>query len=168
MKKLLVVLLLVVLSVPVFAQGDRILSLRQSIMETLRVNTFDNLVRSTNYSNASTVHAAPNDVTSTGTAAVAYLGDIKAPLLLRVQNLNTEAGKIRFKEYSTNAVGIASTVAEDPFLPSTHGSQVSTYTSGELGIGEVWEKVYYKEPDIIFGGIDACSFTVQIFKQSAE
>ena len=168
MKKFLVVLLLVVLVAPVFAQGDRVMSLRQSISETLRVNTFDNLVRSTNYSNATGKHAAPNDIVSTGTASVAYLGTVKAPLLLRVQNTNTAAGKIHFKEYATNAVGLASTVAADPFLSSPTGAYISTYTSGELGVGEVWEKVYYAEPDLVFGGVGTTTFTIQVFKQSAE
>jgi len=165
MKKFLVCILLLVIAFPVFSQQDLPLS-RRITDDQLRQATFDNLVKSTNYSNASTVHACPVDVTSTGTASVAYLGTVTGPLLLRIQNLNTSAGKIRFKEYSTGTAGIASTVAADPFLPSPTGAQISTYTSGELGVGEVFEKVYYGEPDLIFGGIDACSFTVQIFKQS--
>lgn len=167
MKKLLVVLLLVVLSVPVFAQGDRIMSLRQSISETLRVNTFDNLVRSSYYSLSTTQHAAPNDIVSTGTASVAYLGSLTGPLLLRVQNLGT-TGKIRFKEYSTGTAGLASTTATSPYLSSAHANALATSTAGQLAPGEVYEKVYYSEPDLVFGGIEAATFTIEIFKQSAE
>ncbi len=106
MKTFFLALFVLVCSIS-FAQGDRVLSLRQSITEELRVKTFDNLVRSSYFSLGTTEHAAPNDTTSTGTA-------------------------------------------------------------GQLAPGECWEKIYFNEPDLIFGGIEAATFSIQIFKQAAE
>lgn len=165
MKKFLVVLLLVVLAIPVFSQD---LPLARRINDdNLRQNSFDNLVRSTYCSLSSTQHVTPNDITATGTYTSAYLGTEEGPLLLRIQNLGT-TGKIYFKEYSASAgTGVAVTAATDPFLPSTHGNYLATGTAGQLAPGEVWEKIYYEEPDLTFGGVAAATFTIQVFKQSA-
>lgn len=166
MKKLVLILFVLMCSIS-FAQGDRIMSLRQSITEELRAKTFDNLVRSSYFSLGTTEHAAPNDTTSTGTASVAYLGSEVGPLLLRIQNLGTTA-KIHFKEYSTGTAGLASTTATDPYLQSSHGNYLATATAGQLAPGECWEKIYFNEPDLIFGGIEAATFSIQIFKQASE
>lgn len=165
MKLKLLVLSLVLISSFAFAQGDQILSPRQAIYETIRANTYDNLVKSSYFSLGATEHATPNDITSTGTASVAYLGTLKGPLLLRVQNLGT-TGKIHFKEYSTSGAGVSSTSSSDPYLESKHGNYLSTGTSGQLAPGECWEKVYYKEPDLTFGGVEAATFSVQIFQRN--
>lgn len=168
MKRFLTVLVLVVLSSALFAQGDQIISQRQAIHETLRASTFDNLVKSTYCSLSSSEHVAPNDTTSTGTASVSYLGSYKGPCLMRIQNLGT-TGKIYFKEYSsTVAAGIATTSSSDPFLESKHGNYLATGTSGQLAPGECWEKVFYGEPDLTLGGVAAATFSVQIFKRKGD
>ncbi len=165
MKKFLVVLLLVVFSIPVFSQD--IPFARKVTDDTLRQNSFDNLVRSTYCSLSATQHVTPTDITATGTYTSAYLGTEVGPLLLRVQNLGT-TGKIYFKEYSAVAgTGVSVTAATDPFLPTVHGEYLATGTAGQLAPGEVWEKIYYEEPDLTFGGVAAATFTIQVFKQSA-
>ena len=63
---------------------------------------------------------------------------------------------------------MASTSATDPYLSSTHGNYLATGTAGQLAPGEVVEMIYYDEPDLMFGGVEAATFTIQIFQQAAE
>jgi len=84
---------------------------------------------------------------------------------MRVQNLGT-TGKIYFKEYALSGTNVASTTATDPYLQSTHGNYLTTGTDGQLAPGECWEKVYYGEPDLMFGGVEAATFSIQIFQRN--
>ena len=165
MKKALLVLALVLIAISGFAQGDQILSQRQAIYEELRAHTYDNLVKSTYCALTSVQHVTPNDTTSTGTHSSSYLGTLKGPLLMRVQNLGT-TGKIYFKEYALSGTNVASTTDTDPYLQSTHGNYLATGTAGQLAPGECWEKVYYGEPDLMFGGVEAATFSIQIFQRN--
>lgn len=163
MKRILVCLMLVAFVIPAFAQ-DLPLS-RRINDDKVRQDSFDNLVKSTYCSLTSAQHVTPNDIVSTGTYSAAYLGTETGPVKLRVQNLGT-TGKIHFKEYSTSAAdGVAVTAATDPYLESVHGNYLATGTAGQLAPGEVWEKVFYGEPDLTFGGVAAATFTIQVFKQ---
>ena len=168
MKRFLIVLLLIALATTGFAADkNRVIAPRQIPSEELRVNTFSNLVRSTYCSLTSAKHVTPNDVTSTGTYTSAYLSTLEGPVLVRIQNLGT-TGKIYFKEYALSGTNVASTTATDPYLQSTHGNYLATGTAGQLAPGEVWEKVFYDEPDLMFGGVEAATFTIQVFQQAAD
>lgn len=166
MKRLFIVIALIALVCPSFAQSDRTISERQAILEQLRVNTFSNLVRSTYCSLTSSQHVTPNDTSSTGTYGTAYLGTLKGPCLVRVQNLGT-TGKIYFKEYALSGTNVASSAATDQYIPSTHGNYLATATAGQLAPGEVFEKVFFGEPDLMFGGVEATTFSIQVFQQQA-
>jgi hypothetical protein len=37
-----------------------------------------------------------------------------------------------------------------------------------LAPGEVVEMICYEEPDLMFGGVEAATFTIQVFQQAAE
>lgn len=168
MKKLFVIALaLIVLAPAVFAANDRIIAPRQIPSEELRVNTFSNLVRSTYCALTSSKHVTPNDTSSTGTYGTAYLGTLKGPVKVRIQNLGT-TGKIFFKEYALSGTNVASTTATDPYLQSTHGNYLATGTAGQLAPGEVVEMIFFGEPDLMFGGVEAATFTIQVFQQAAE
>lgn len=165
MKKFFFALFLALVVSTVFAQGSSIIAPRQIPTEEYRVHTFDNLVRSTYCSLASTQHVTPNDTSSTGTYSSAYLGTLTGPLKLRIQNLGT-TGKIFFKEYALSGTNVASTSATDPYLATTHGSYLATGTAGQLAPGEVVEMFYFDEPDLMFGGVEAATFSIQVFQPS--
>lgn len=165
MKKFFTVLFLALIVSTVFAQGSSVIAPRQIPTEELRVNTFDNLVRSTYCSLSTTQHVTPNDTSSTGTYSLAYLGTLQGPLKLRIQNLGT-TGKIHFKEYALSGTDVASTSATDPYLQSIHGNYLATGTAGQLAPGEVIEMFYFGTPDLMFGGVDAATFSIQVFQQS--
>lgn len=166
MKKLFA-LFLITLASTAFAASDRVIAPRQIPSEELRVNTFSNLVRSTYCSLSTTQHVTPNDVASTGTYGTAYLSTLKGPCKVRIQNLGT-TGKIFFKEYALTGTNVASSAATDPYLPSTHGNYLATGTAGQLAPGEAVEMICYDEPDLMFGGVEAATFTIQVFQQAAE
>ena len=165
MKKLFV-LLLITLTASAFAASDRVIAPRQIPSEELRVNTFSNLVRSTYCALTAAQHVTPNDTASTGTYGTAYLSTLKGPCKVRIQNLGT-TGKIFFKEYALSGTNVASTSATDPYLATTHGNYLATGTAGQLAPGEVVEMICYDEPDLMFGGVEAATFTIQIFQQTA-
>ena len=165
MKKFFTVLFLALITVSAFAQGSSIIAPRQIPTEEMRVNTFDNLVRSTYCALSTTQHVTPNDTSSTGTYSSAYLGTLQGPLKLRIQNLGT-TGKIHFKEYALSGTNVASTSATDPYLQSIHGNYLATGTAGQLAPGEVIEMFYFDEPDLMFGGVEAATFSIQVFQQS--
>lgn len=165
MKKFFVVLLLALITVSAFAQGSSIIAPRQIPTEEYRVKTFDNLVRSTYCSLTASQHVTPNDTSSTGSYSTAYLGTLEGPLKLRIQNLGT-TGKIFFKEYALSGTNVASTSATDPYLQSIHGNYLATGTAGQLAPGEVIEMFYFDEPDLMFGGVNAATFSIQVFKLS--
>lgn len=165
MKKFSTVLFLALITVSAFAQGSSIIAPRQIPTEEMRVNTFDNLVRSTYCALSTTQHVTPNDTSSTGTYSSAYLGTLQGPLKLRIQNLGT-TGKIHFKEYALSGTNVASTSATDPYLQSIHGNYLATGTAGQLAPGEVIEMFYFDEPDLMFGGVEAATFSIQVFQQS--
>lgn len=166
MKKLFV-LLLIALTSTAFAASDRVIAPRQIPSEELRVNTFSNLVRSTYCPLTAAQHVTPKDIASTGTYGTAYLSTLKGPCKVRIQNLGT-TGKIFFKEYALSGTNVASTSATDPYLATTHGNYLATGTAGQLAPGEVVEMICYDEPDLMFGGVEAATFTIQIFQQAAE
>jgi len=163
MKKFFTVLLLALITISAFAQGSSVIAPRQIPTEELRVNTFDNLVRSTYCALSTTQHVTPNDTSSTGTYSSAYLGTLQGPLKLRIQNLGT-TGKIHFKEYALSGTNVASTSATDPYLPTTHGNYLATGTAGQLAPGEIIELVYFGTPDLMFGGVDAATFSIQVYQ----
>lgn len=165
MKKFFFALFLALIVSAAFAQGSSIIAPRQIPTEEYRVHTFDNLVRSTYCALASTQHVTPNDTSSTGTYSTAYLGTLEGPLKLRIQNLGT-TGKIFFKEYALSGTNVASTSATDPYLQSTHGNYLATGTAGQLAPGEVIEMFYFDKPDLMFGGVNAATFSIQVFKLS--
>ena len=165
MKKFFTVLLLALITVSAFAQGSSVIAPRQIPTEEYRVKTFDNLVRSTYCSLTASQHVTPNDTSSTGSYSTAYLGTLEGPLKLRIQNLGT-TGKIFFKEYALSGTNVASTSATDPYLQSTHGNYLATGTAGQLAPGEVIEMFYFDEPDLMFGGVNAATFSIQVFKLS--
>lgn len=165
MKKFFTVLFLALIVSTAFAQGSSIIAPRQIPTEEMRVNTFDNLVRSTYCALSTTQHVTPNDTSSTGTYSSAYLGTLQGPLKLRIQNLGT-TGKIHFKEYALSGTNVASTSATDPYLQSIHGNYLATGTAGQLAPGEVIEMFYFDEPDLMFGGVEAATFSIQVFQQS--
>jgi hypothetical protein len=165
MKKFFVVLFLALIVSAAFAQGSSIIAPRQIPTEELRVRTFDNLVRSTYCALTSAQHVTPNDTSSTGTYSSAYLGTLNGPLKLRIQNLGT-TGKIYFKEYALSGTNVASTSATSPYLQSTHGNYLATGTAGQLAPGEVVEMYYFDEPDLMFGGVEAATFSIQVFQPS--
>ena len=166
MKKFFVLLFVCLVGVA-YAAGDKVISPRQIPSEELRVNTFSNLVRSTYCALTSAQHVTPNDTASTGTYGTAYLSTLKGPCKVRIQNLGT-TGKIFFKEYALSGTNVASTSATDPYLASTHGNYLATGTSGQLAPGEVVEMIFFGEPDLMFGGVEAATFTIQVFQQAAE
>jgi hypothetical protein len=166
MKKFFVLLFVCLVGVA-YAAGDRVISPRQIPSEELRVNTFSNLVRSTYCALTSAQHVTPSDTASTGTYGTAYLGALKGPCKIRIQNLGT-TGKIFFKEYALSGTNVASSAATDPYLATTHGNYLATGTAGQLAPGEVVEMICYDEPDLMFGGVEAATFTIQIFQQAAE
>lgn len=165
MKKFFVALFLALIVSAAFAQGSSIIAPRQIPTEEYRVNTFDNLVRSTYCALTSAQHVTPNDTSSTGTYSSAYLGTLNGPLKLRIQNLGT-TGKIYFKEYALSGTNVASTSATSPYLQSTHGNYLATGTAGQLAPGEVVEMYYFDEPDLMFGGVEAATFSIQVFQPS--
>lgn len=167
MKRLLFALLLVLLPFAAMAQGDQIISPREAIHETLRANTFDNLVRKTYCAMTTAQYVTPNDIVSTYTYGTAYLSTYTGPLLLRVQNLGTTA-KIHYKEYSTDSTSVSRTANTDSYLESKHGNYLATCTSGQLAPGEVWEKVFYGKPDLTFGGVEAATFTIEVYKRKGD
>lgn len=163
MKKFFTVLLLALITISAFAQGSSVIAPRQIPTEELRVNTFDNLVRSTYCALSTTQHVTPNDTSSTGTYSSAYLGTLQGPLKLRIQNLGT-TGKIHFKEYALSGTNVASTSATDPYLQSIHGNYLATGTAGQLAPGEVIEMFYFGTPDLMFGGVEAATFSIQVYQ----
>ena len=163
MKKFFTVLFLALIVSTVFAQGSSVIAPRQIPTEELRVNTFDNLVRSTYCSLSTTQHVTPNDTSSTGTYSSAYLGTLQGPLKLRIQNLGT-TGKIHFKEYALSGTNVDSTSATDSYLQSIHGNYLATGTAGQLAPGEVIEMFYFGTPDLMFGGVDAATFSIQVYQ----
>jgi hypothetical protein len=163
MKKFFTVLLLALITISAFAQGSSVIAPRQIPTEELRVKTFDNLVRSTYCALSTTQHVTPNDTSSTGTYSSAYLGTLQGPLKLRIQNLGT-TGKIHFKEYALSGTNVASTSATDPYLQSIHGNYLATGTAGQLAPGEVIEMFYFGTPDLMFGGVEDATFSIQVYQ----
>lgn len=163
MKKFFTVLFLALVVSTVFAQGSSVIAPRQIPTEEMRVNTFDNLVRSTYCSIVANQHVTPNDTTSLSTYSSAYLGTLTGPMKLRIQNLGT-TGRIHFKEYALVGAGVATATVADQYLPTTHGNYLTTGTAGQLAPGEIIELVYFGTPDLMFGGVDAATFSIQVYQ----
>jgi hypothetical protein len=166
MKRLLALplLLAVVAIAPLFAYED--LPTRMEDVK-LRKNTFDYLAKNTRFAATTTTYATPQTTNGTVASGTAYQGTIEPPFLMRVQNLGT-TGRIFFKEYSSSSLGVATTSTTDAFLESKHANYLATSTHGQLAPGEVWEKVFYQDPNLTIGGAEAATFSIQLYTRPSQ
>jgi len=134
----------------------------------LRKNTFDELAADTAFT-GSTTYATPQTTKGTLATGTAYQGTVEPPFLMRIQN-TAAAGtshKIFITEYSSSAYGPATTTAQSCFLESKKGN-VASYPSGQLEVGETWEKIFYQDPNLTIGGNEASTFRIQLFTRPSQ
>lgn len=122
--------------------------------------TFDQLSRVVylDTSPITTKAITPTDTTGTNTHSVAWQSTVEPPFLLRIQSSGT--GKIHYREYTTNSGnGVLVPTATNSYLVDEAGTAA-------LGADDVFEKVFFSDPNIVFGGV-AATFTLEIWTRSA-
>jgi hypothetical protein len=168
MKRILalaLVLAVVWIAAPLFAYED---IPTRMIDVQIRKNTFDYLAKQTyadlSISGKGTI--TPTDSVSTGTSAVNYQGTVEPPFLVRVQNLGLSTVKVYYCPYVTDAAGVTATTATCSYL--TDGKVTATPSTDLPGLsgGGVWEKVFYQNPNLSFGG--QATVTISIFTRPSQ
>ena len=141
MKKLLAILaVMTLICVGAFAQVPPEYRLKDAEQQ---YQIFDQLARSIEVDISHATNICALDVTSTGTASLAYLpSTVEYPVKLRIQNRTSTNGVV-YIPYSSTVTGLATTTATASRLLDDNGDEVAGWNAVDM--------ILYQNPGITFG-----------------